>query len=171
MATDDKKSEGAGGAAQGGADGGKSADRGERSSGKGGAPPSRGPSSRELESALANMDPARLAALVSIVQAKQGARPATPKISHTLDQLSAEQADQVIKACDDAMEEIEDARARRAPPPKDPTAPIREVNPEVVAAMVANSSYRGKPIEHSIDVARRYLRHKHGDDTKVAAAG
>ena len=160
---------------QGGGDGGSAGDRptrgdrpgrnrGERSSaGKGGAP-----SNRELEAAIANLPPERLAALLSIGQARSARGPSTPKISHTLDKLDAEEARAVIAACDEAIDAFDEgARERKGVDINQALAPIRDVNPEVVAAMMNNSAYRNKPVEHSVRVTRTYLASKHGDDTQA----
>jgi hypothetical protein len=169
MATDDdNKSEGAEG--DGGREGsrrGTGRNRGERSTGRGGAP-----SNREIEAAIASLPPERLAALLSIGQARSArGGPATPKISGTLDKLDAEQARDVIAACDEAMDVLAEQRRNGEAVNYDQAlAPIRDVSPEVVAAIHTNSGYRQKPLEHSINVARVYLRGKHGDDTQTEAA-
>jgi hypothetical protein len=159
MEGDKPAEEGAGGA--GGSAGRTGRSRGERSTGRGGAP-----TNRELEAAIAAMPKERLAALLQIAQA-QGARgPATPKISHTLDTLDAEAAHVVIAACDEAIEYYQEAeRNRTRADDHQAVAPIRDVAPEVVAAMFTNSAYRNKPIRHSVEVTRRYLASRHGDDT------
>jgi hypothetical protein len=117
------------------------------------------------------MDPARLAAMLSVAQSRQGTRPGTPKISHTLDKLDAEQAQGVIAACDEALDYYEDqARNRQVVDDNQATAPIRDVAPDVAAAIFTNSGYRQKPIRHSVEVTRKYLAAKHGDDTETHAA-
>jgi hypothetical protein len=86
--------------------------------------------------------------------------PQTPKLSRTLDQVPAEDLDEVVEALHDGLALI-DARAG------DDRAldVIAERSPDVAKAIQKNSGYRRMPIRHSVDVAARYL-----DNRRAAAA-
>lgn len=179
---DTKVGEGEEGEARGGKPrGGGRSGRGERNAGRGGAP-----SSRDVRTAavdIANMDPKQAAAIISALQARASAVGAssTPKLSTTLDELDAEEADSVIEACDDVLETMEELES--APVARDPVTAqaqrkdraskaaeaakqLSDVSPAVYSAIVTNSAYRQKPLSHSVRVTRDYLVAKHGDDAE-----
>jgi len=166
MADDDKPAESAGEGTEprrGGQRGARAA-RGERDRPGGGAP-----SHRDVEAALATMDPNRLAGLLAAAQARSagvgGVR--TPKLSATLDRLDAETADSVIEACDEALEVFEVAQEQRKPADTGQAlAPIRDASPDVEAAILTNSAYRKQPVQHSVSVVKRYLESHHGKDAE-----
>jgi hypothetical protein len=108
----------------------------------------------DVRALLANMSQADLSALLATAAARHP-RSETPKLSATLDAVSAEKADRVIEALAAALDGIE---ARAA----DPLAALRTLAPEIETAIVTNSTYRRKDLRHSVDVARRYLEGRHG---------
>lgn len=168
MATEDEKAE-SGAEGEGGRAAarprGSGRNRGERdSAGRGGAT-----SDRELEAALARMDPQRLASLIGVAQARAASSggTATPKISRTLDKLDAEEANNVIAACEEALDGYNEAERNREPViDAHILAPVRDASPEVEAAIVTNSSYRRKPVRYSVEVVKRYLESRHGQDAE-----
>lgn len=162
MATDDDKESAA---AAGDSDhpkrGGRRGGRGERSSGD--------LTQREIETALARIPPDRLQAILAASNAHGVQASTTPKLSKALDTVAAEDADAMIDAIDESLEIVETAKsgqgeARDKARSSDPLGPIRDVSPEVAAAIATNSSYRQKSIEHSMRTAKRYLEAHHGPE-------
>lgn len=148
--------------------------------GKGGtsAPSARGERAPVTEDALA----AALAAMpadkiAAILAARSAPITTTPKLSPALEAVPAESAEKVIEALHGALASIEAHQAevnaamreRRQPQlteaMQNPLADVARVAPTLPSALQMNSTHRGKPLRHSVEVAIAWLTQRHGDDT------
>lgn len=113
---------------------------------------------REALRLLAEADPDMARALVR-AQSSGGGRsssaPETPKLSSQLSTLDAEQADELIQACDEALDAPTDSEARKV---------MEQADGELAQLMADNSAYRRKDFKHSVRAARGWLIARHGED-------
>jgi hypothetical protein len=127
---------------------------------------------RDVESALARMAPERLAEILAS-KAAALVGPGTPKFGPVLEAVKAEEADAVIEALSEAMAILDegDEKARlsrsnaagiRAEAQKEAIERVDSASAAVALAAQTNSRYRGKPLRHSLEVARARLEHIHG---------